>query len=222
MVLSLSLYPAAADSNAINATVRSTNIAMFLCPSDGGPFNEAGNNYRGNTGEGHHYAELPEHPDSGNGMFPEVGLTTPASVLDGLSHTAAFSERLRGSGGFGTSAERDIFGMPPEVVSADDALLACRVAARPGAEEYFASGQYWLWMGRERTLYSHTQPPNGRVPDCLYGGAFSSPGMATARSHHPGGVNVLMGDGAVRFVGEGIAIRTWRGLSTRNGGELVD
>jgi prepilin-type processing-associated H-X9-DG protein len=40
-------------------------------------------------------------------------------------------------------------------------------------------------------------------------------------SFHPGGVNVLIGDGSVRFVRETIALNVWRGLSTRNGGEVL-
>lgn len=60
------------------------------------------------------------------------------------------------------------------------------------------------------------------MPDCLVGGAQISPGMATARSNHPGGVNALMGDGSVRFVAETIATEVWRGFGTRNGSELVD
>ncbi|MFO0954095.1 MAG: DUF1559 domain-containing protein [Isosphaeraceae bacterium] len=40
-------------------------------------------------------------------------------------------------------------------------------------------------------------------------------------SDHPGGVNVLMGDGSVRFISQNIDPRTWVGLSTRNGGEVV-
>ncbi|MGC8639974.1 MAG: H-X9-DG-CTERM domain-containing protein [Isosphaeraceae bacterium] len=46
--------------------------------------------------------------------------------------------------------------------------------------------------------------------------------MATARSWHPGGVNVLMGDGSVRFVRESVSRAVWRALGTRNGGELVE
>ncbi len=36
----------------------------------------------------------------------------------------------------------------------------------------------------------------------------------TARSSHPGGVNVLIGDGSVRFIGETIALTTWQALSS--------
>jgi prepilin-type N-terminal cleavage/methylation domain-containing protein/prepilin-type processing-associated H-X9-DG protein len=42
-----------------------------------------------------------------------------------------------------------------------------------------------------------------------------------ARSRHPGGVNVLFGDGSVRFLASSIAPGTWRALGTMNGGEVV-
>ena len=43
-----------------------------------------------------------------------------------------------------------------------------------------------------------------------------------ARSRHPGGVNVSFGDGAVRFIGDGITPAAWRALGTINGGEVID
>ncbi|HEY1065598.1 MAG TPA: H-X9-DG-CTERM domain-containing protein, partial [Pirellulales bacterium] len=44
-----------------------------------------------------------------------------------------------------------------------------------------------------------------------------------ARSRHPGGVNVVMGDGAGRFVGNGVDLLTWQRLgNTRDGGTLND
>ena len=42
-----------------------------------------------------------------------------------------------------------------------------------------------------------------------------------ARSRHTGGVNVLLGDGSVRFVRDSIANVTWRALGTMNGGEVL-
>jgi len=44
---------------------------------------------------------------------------------------------------------------------------------------------------------------------------------AAARSKHTGGVNVVMADGAVRFVSNGISLATWRALATRAGRETV-
>ncbi len=43
----------------------------------------------------------------------------------------------------------------------------------------------------------------------------------TSRSYHPGGVNVLLGDGSVRFVKETIDGGTWRALGTVSGGEVI-
>jgi prepilin-type N-terminal cleavage/methylation domain-containing protein/prepilin-type processing-associated H-X9-DG protein len=43
----------------------------------------------------------------------------------------------------------------------------------------------------------------------------------TSRSYHPGGVNVLFGDGRVRFIKDTIDGRTWRGLGTLFGQEVV-
>ena len=42
-----------------------------------------------------------------------------------------------------------------------------------------------------------------------------------ARSRHPGGVNVGMGDGSVRFVKNSVNLPTWRALSTTQGGEVI-
>jgi prepilin-type N-terminal cleavage/methylation domain-containing protein/prepilin-type processing-associated H-X9-DG protein len=41
-------------------------------------------------------------------------------------------------------------------------------------------------------------------------------------SQHPGGANVLMGDGSVRFVKAAINLRTWQALSSRGIGEVID
>jgi len=40
-------------------------------------------------------------------------------------------------------------------------------------------------------------------------------------SLHPGGANVLMGDGSVRFTKQSINLRTWQALSSRGVGEVV-
>ncbi|MFO0950275.1 MAG: H-X9-DG-CTERM domain-containing protein [Isosphaeraceae bacterium] len=43
----------------------------------------------------------------------------------------------------------------------------------------------------------------------------------TARSYHPGGVNMLLGDGSVRFAKSTTDGLVWRALGTVAGGEVV-
>jgi prepilin-type N-terminal cleavage/methylation domain-containing protein/prepilin-type processing-associated H-X9-DG protein len=78
-----------------------------------------------------------------------------------------------------------------------------------------------------------TNTPNTTVPDnvanctatsipyapCVNNGAAQR--MQAARSLHPGGVNVMLADGAVRFVSDNIDLATWRALGTMQGGEVV-
>ncbi len=221
----VSLSPQDNDLNAINHTMITLGISNFFCPSDGGAFETTGNNYRGNAGLGPNWNTSAESPDSGNGIFPEQNLVMPAMVTDGLSHTVAFSERLRGSGGVASPLlDRDMLAYSEATYTADDILGGCQISARRLGQDisFNNSGRSWFWTGREWTLYTHTQPPNGRTPDCIVGGSTPALGMATARSYHPGGVNALMADGSGRFVGESVATPLWRGLGSRNGSELVD
>lgn len=73
--------------------------------------------------------------------------------------------------------------------------------------------------------------PNSKAPDTNnYFAATNDPRMpaasgtnqqAAARSRHVGGVHVLMGDGAVRFVSDNLSLAVWQGLGTMNGGEVL-
>jgi prepilin-type processing-associated H-X9-DG protein len=45
--------------------------------------------------------------------------------------------------------------------------------------------------------------------------------IVSARSFHPGGVNLLMGDGTVKFMKDSTSIPTWRALGSRAGGEVI-
>lgn len=207
---------------AIHQTAYTTQIGLFLCPSDGGEFREAGNNYRGCTGVGPHGNISIWHPDGGTGLFPELGIVGPAHVQDGLANTAAFSERLRGSGRvLGVDPARDAYLWVAWARNHDQLLRVCRASARPDQSGFALSGKWWFWMGRERVQYNHAQPPNGSIPDCLTSNDITASGMITARSLHRGGVNLLTADGAVHFVNDGISPPTWWALGTRAGGEVV-
>ena len=43
----------------------------------------------------------------------------------------------------------------------------------------------------------------------------------TARSHHPGGVNAMFGDGSVKFIKDTIDGGTWRALGSVHSREVV-
>jgi prepilin-type N-terminal cleavage/methylation domain-containing protein len=58
--------------------------------------------------------------------------------------------------------------------------------------------------------------PSG-PPERLY----TALGWRAARSRHASGVNVMLGDGSIRFIANGVALATWRALATRMGGEVI-
>jgi prepilin-type N-terminal cleavage/methylation domain-containing protein/prepilin-type processing-associated H-X9-DG protein len=211
-----------------NLTAYETTVALFLCPSDAGSFPAShGNNYRGNYGVGPAPGTTAENYDSGNGFFTYPGVTRAASFTDGLSHTVAYSERLRGTNQFeAKDAARDfgdITNYPYSIYrDADYALGCCRVAARDRFPVHVQSGETWMYVGKHTSAYCHAQEPNGPIPDALASNIHLPWGITTARSWHKGGVNVLMADGSVRFVSETIRREVWRGLGTRDGGELVE
>lgn len=51
---------------------------------------------------------------------------------------------------------------------------------------------------------------------------LSGSSYQSARSRHPGGVNVLMGDGSVHFVPDVVSLTVWRALGSMAGGEQTD
>ena len=215
------IYPA-------NRTCFQSTIDTFLCPSDGSPFpNRHGNNYRGNHGVGPGIMAHVETPDSGNGLYAWPEITRAAGFTDGLSHTAAYSERLRGTGyDRPRSPEREFGAINRPILNgaigdADFGLRNCRLAARFDAPKYNRAGETWFFRGRDQTSYCHAQAPNGPIPDAIEI-TNTRFGIATARSWHRGGVNIVMADGSVRFVPDGIELRVWRALGSRNGGELVE
>ena len=207
-------------------TAYGTRVGVFLCPADAWS-TDGRNSYRGNAGVGPSPGPSDASPDSGNGFFTYNGVTSTADFADGLSHTAAFSERLRGTGRTaGAVRERDMSDLDsyPDclIKTADHALKCCLAAGRTAFPAFVHTGWTWLYAGRMHTTYCHAQEPNGRLPDGSSGTFGHGWGVTTARSWHRGGVNVVMADGSVRFVSEHIQRPIWRSLGTRDGGELVE
>ena len=72
------------------------------------------------------------------------------------------------------------------------------------------------------SAYSHNMNPNEKPCfEAQHHSDWRGSTMLSASSYHVGGVQVLMTDGAVRFVSENIDNGTWVSLGTRNGGETV-
>lgn len=81
-------------------------------------------------------------------------------------------------------------------------------------------GRSWSWsfMGSGST-YSHTSLPN-ETPCHGFTNDWEGTTAMSANSKHPGGVNVGMADGSVRFVPDTISAAAWWAMGTRDGGEV--
>ena len=76
------------------------------------------------------------------------------------------------------------------------------------------------------TLFNTIQKPNDIFNGCRFdtrNNILSDNSFTIgASSAHPGGVNVLMGDGSARFIKDSIALNIWWSLGTRAGGEVIE
>jgi prepilin-type processing-associated H-X9-DG protein len=149
--------------------------------------------------------------------------------MDGLSHTAAFSElvlpnslkdqtsptaaeslgnRLGYKYGFDVvpSTQRKLLDMCENL---DETL-------RITAIEFEPIGSPWV----NGTRYTHLSTPNQN--SCYSQNFGDMQGPITASSQHAKGVNVLFADGHVRWMGQDIDVGIWRALATRNGAEILD
>ena len=93
----------------------------------------------------------------------------------------------------------------------------------PGFGLQFSDGWGYAWY--ISTLYNHVAPPNWLGYDCGLGSSLMDAprehAIVSARSFHPGGANVLMGDGSVKFVKNTVSIPTWWALGSRSGNEVI-
>jgi prepilin-type processing-associated H-X9-DG protein len=78
------------------------------------------------------------------------------------------------------------------------------------------------------SLFQTIVPPNSLTypwancrMDCGASCGAVYTGYHNATSNHPGGVNVTMSDGSVRFVKSSIAMMTWWALGTVANGEVI-
>jgi prepilin-type processing-associated H-X9-DG protein len=211
-----------------NTTAMATAISSYRCPSDAQetPSNWAGTNYRFNEGSNILYSYGKTDVDSVNTtmpppngpFFPEMSRRL-AEVTDGTSNTALASERLMGdfNQGIGT-ALRDVYVSPTWPTTILEASQNCEaedVRSIPTTGES-ASGAPWLDGFLHTSIYKHASTPNKK--SCYM---YPARLVMTASSTHPGGVNVGLIDGSVRFVKDTINPQAWYALGSMNGGEVL-
>ncbi len=216
---------------AVNSTVTATKISVFQCPSDremqfaptilpGYPQQTKGN-YVVNWGNTQYDQGLltTNFPPGATLPMPFPLNTTVrfSSVTDGLSNTVFMAEVLQG-------ASTDVRG-----------LIWSSLAGAGGFMTRFTPNSFFdFYQMPVPTLIGG--PPSGIAnADILPNGYCTpeAPGLpclnvhtfafafAGARSHHPGGVTVLLGDGSVRFIKDSINDAIWIALGSIQSGEVI-
>lgn len=166
------------------------------------------------------------------------------SITDGTSNTAVFSEKLMGLNGnvivrpgsqqgkrvsYQLSLAITLDSDPNGPANALIAYNACK--AVPGTANPTNPTQWSgaCWNGSHAgtlhfNAYNHFMPPNSI--SCVASNSWGGPpggvnDLITATSNHPGGVNVCMADGSVKFVKDTINVSVWWGIGTRSNGEVI-
>lgn len=202
-----------------NVAPVSSVIPLFLCPSDTerkvdefyGP-----TNYMACWGSG-----VPPWTiyttAATDGVYYESSATRFADITDGTNNTALGSESTLWRGGTATTLTAE--NAREVMVSTRTMPISEATCSTIGASVQTSNNGRWADGWPRYSGYDHYLVPNSQVPDC----AVVSPMRAlwkAARSRHPGGVNLLLCDGSVRFVGDTVDRDTWHALGSRNGGEV--
>lgn len=200
-----------------NLTALSTRVESFLCPSDGlkqvvAPLSPS--NYVACAGSG---VDVPVNGlRNVNGSFFVNSSVSIATMSDGTSQTAMVSESLVGPGGAYNIPVTEMRGNPLRYIRHVTGVLSdseCRAATNVHPQKRSS----WGDGDANAMTYAHWYGPNPNEPSCNR----HSVGWSEASSEHPGGVNVLFGDGRVQFVKDTINIETWRALATIRAGEVI-
>tara|TARA_R110002111_G_scaffold18931_2_gene46224 strand:- start:45120 stop:46070 length:951 start_codon:yes stop_codon:yes gene_type:complete len=186
----------------------STNITVFLCPSDAvsrvNP-DWAPTNYLANQG-----IECACRDADCTGLFGHNTYTRIRDIIDGTSTTIAIGEILKGDFDVNTLNDNYI------VSSGDSSNVDNCLSDPPNASDM---GNVWLGGHPQNNMFSTNRVPNDPRLDCR--GPNNGCTNYAARSAHTGGAHLLMCDGSVHFISENISIQVFQALGTKQGGEVV-
>ena len=99
-----------------------------------------------------------------------------------------------------------------------------------GSWDGWSNRSGWVWLAGyplyiSVSSYLHFTPPNSyschNSADLSWISYVGPLGAASPTSNHPGGVNIGMTDGSVRFVKDTVNLDAWWALGTRDGGEVL-
>jgi len=215
-----------------NVKALSQQLPVFNCPSM---------TYKCNNGKSNHSYSINmgaqgQYPTQGvtvrdgrnDGFACYVGgggdssaLVTVADVIDGTSNSVAYSEFI--VDGTGTPFAQQVKDWAGDGWTQNPAALrqACMAQNNDDGRQNFRGGSWaWSWTACGAS-YAHVMGPNENP---CYNTSFSDwlgNTLQPASSLHAGGVQVLMGDGSVRFITNSINYQTWVAIGTRNGQETV-
>jgi prepilin-type processing-associated H-X9-DG protein len=180
-------------------------------------------------------------------MFIKTQAYGIRDCIDGTSNTIVMSEMLigdntaaihndaelytgvawpdGGGGGFGAGVTQTLpyaanYPSPTssylsQYISSCNARRASQTSKLNAAMEFWSASR--THYGTTFTMVLTPNSPNATCASYQGGG-----GMITTRSHHPGGVNSLFGDGSVKFMKNSINQNTWWALGTKGSGEVID
>ena len=234
----------------INSTGTNAKISGFCCPSDpnaGVPDNNNTsntNNYNGSVGTTMYWSTIGTTTlNVVNVNLPSTGLFTMQQAygintcIDGTSNTIAFAEGVVGNQSLQAGQRRvgvlnapiqayETFDALQNVNNAKLALNQCQATwkAAAGGNLDRQRGENWAHGCMCMTLFNTIGTPNDfgdSWTHCSRIGSGARSDLNSADSYHPGGVNVTMGDGSVKFIKDSVNMQTWMSLGTKGGNEVI-